>query len=168
MFVSTLDNHCILPALSSVPPGHQWTNGMYISVLPRILIRPGGAGASWTKVACVMGWWPLLGQQGVEGPGNKNQFLSLCRNTCIVSWLSSPNVPWSYHCHLQIWVLWPRDSCEYGVRTPGNEVTEIKMASTNTTDLKNRTGSSNSLFGMSQFWSQLAAILERPPEARCL
>ena len=36
------------------------------------------------------------------------------------------------------------------------------------TDLKNRTGSSNSLFRMSRFWSQLAAILEKLPETRCL
>ena len=36
------------------------------------------------------------------------------------------------------------------------------------TDLKNRTGSNNSLFVMSRFSNQLAAILERPPKARCL
>ena len=37
-----------------------------------------------------------------------------------------------------------------------------------TTDLKNRTGSSNSLFVIRHFWSQLTAILKRPPKARCL
>ena len=54
----------------------------------------------------------------------------------------------------------------------GNERGEGNIMEINTScatiDLKNRTGSSNSLLGMSRFLSQLAVILEKPTEACCL